>query len=282
MRFSNLVLGGLAPALAAAAVAAEAPTELDRITVTATRLEQEVFAVPYTAHVLDQRDFLARRAVRTLPDALMETPGIMVQRTSYGQASPFLRGFTGFRTLLLVDGIRLNNAVFREGPNQYWSTIDPFAIDRLDIVMGPSSVLHGSDAIGGTLNAITATPLRESSSGASAGARRSWRGNLQYRYASAENSHAGRAGISAAPTRHLGFSAGMTWKDFDDLRGGSELGRQRGTGYRERAADVKLEARPRSHLLLTAAYQRFDQDDVPRTHATIDGLSFAGSSRGSD
>lgn len=279
MRSPRLLFSVLATALPVAAVTPGSLTELDRITVTATRLEQEIFSVPYTAHVIDHRDFLERRAVRTLPDALLETPGVMVQRTSYGQGSPFLRGFTGFRTLLLIDGIRVNNAVFRDGPNQYWSTIDPFGIDRLDIVMGPGSVLHGSDAIGGTLNAITTGPLLDLSASP---AGRSSRGSLQYRFASAENSHVGRVAFSAALAPQVGVSAGMTWKNFDDLHGASDRGVQPGTGYRERGADVKVQARPRPNLTLTAAYQRFEQDDVPRTHATVDGLSFAGTALGTD
>lgn len=283
MRTSLLVLCAFAPMLPAVAYASGSLTELDQITVTATRLEQDVFSVPFTAHVLQREDFIERRAVRTLPDALLETPGIMVQRTTYGQASPFLRGFTGFRTLLLVDGIRLNNAVFREGPNQYWSTVDPFAIERLDIVMGPASVLHGSDAIGGTLNAITAGPLsqqRAAGLGGSPTAR--VRPNLSYRFASAENSHVARAAFSAAVTENLGVAAGMTMRNFDDLRGGDTTGVQRESGYRERAADVKIQARPLANLTLAAAYQRMWQDDVPRTHSTIHGLSFAGSARGTD
>jgi len=85
-------------------------------------------------------------------------PGVMVQKTGHGQGSPYIRGFTGFRTLLMIDGIRLNNAVFRDGPNQYWNTVDPFSIERLEVVKGPSSVLYGSDAIGGTVNVITRGP----------------------------------------------------------------------------------------------------------------------------
>ncbi len=84
-----------------------------------------------------------------------EVPGVIVQKTGHGQGSPFLRGFTGFRTLLLIDGIRLNNSVFRDGPNQYWNTVDPFTIGQLEIIKGPSSVLFGSDAIGGTVNVVT-------------------------------------------------------------------------------------------------------------------------------
>src|SRR5688500_1690591 len=160
----QLTLASLTLACSAVVASAQAPANplqgsiLEETIVTATRIERTVFDVPYTAHVIGREDFIERRNVRTFPDALREIPGVMVQRTAYGQASPFIRGFTGFRTLALIDGIRLNNATFREGPNQYWGSIDQYTIDRIDVVKGPSSVLYGSDAIGGTVNAITRKP----------------------------------------------------------------------------------------------------------------------------
>jgi hemoglobin/transferrin/lactoferrin receptor protein len=53
---------------------------------------------------------------------------------------------------LLIDGVRLNNSVFRDGPNQYWTTVDPLGLERAEVVKGPVSVLYGSDAVGGTVN----------------------------------------------------------------------------------------------------------------------------------
>ncbi len=82
---------------------------LDAIVVTATRLEEKSFYVPYSTESLDGETLTTRKAVRTLPEALREVPGVMVQKTGHGQGSPFIRGFTGFRNLLLIDGIRLNN-----------------------------------------------------------------------------------------------------------------------------------------------------------------------------
>ena len=87
-----------------------------------------------------------RKLSRTVPESLREVSGVMVQKTSHGQGSPYMRGFTGFRTLFLVDGIRLNNSVFRDGPNQYASTVDNLSLAGTELIRGPASVLYGSDA----------------------------------------------------------------------------------------------------------------------------------------
>jgi len=138
-------------------VTGDKPQPLPDIVVTPMRTDTELAETPYTAYVIGQ-DTIAEQSPRTTPDALDGLPSVMVQKTGYGQGSPFLRGFTGFRTLMMVDGIRLNNSVFRDGPNQYWNTVDPYSIDRYEVVMGPASVLYGSDAIGGAVNALTLAP----------------------------------------------------------------------------------------------------------------------------
>lgn len=112
---------------------------------------------------------------------LRDVTGIMIQETAFGQGSPYIRGFTEFRNVFLVDGIRLNNSVFREGPNQYWNTVDPFSLERLGVVKGPGSVLYGSDAVGGTVNAISKSPALDQTG-------RSYSSSTTYRAASAENS----------------------------------------------------------------------------------------------
>ncbi|MGA1524618.1 MAG: TonB-dependent receptor plug domain-containing protein, partial [Planctomycetota bacterium] len=112
---------------------------------TASRAPQTEFDAPFATDVL-LADDLFQRSYRSVPQALRDVPGVMVQETSVSQGSPYIRGFTGYQNLLLIDGVRLNNSVFRSGPNQYWSTIDPLGIDRLEIVKGPSSVLYGSAA----------------------------------------------------------------------------------------------------------------------------------------
>ena len=111
-------------------VAADGVAELEQIVVIGTRLPTRAIEVPAMIHVQTAADVQQLYQSRTLPDALSEVPGVLVQKTANGQGSPFLRGFTGFRNVLLVDGIRLNNSVFREGPNQYWNTVDPYSFNR--------------------------------------------------------------------------------------------------------------------------------------------------------
>jgi hemoglobin/transferrin/lactoferrin receptor protein len=99
--------------------------DLEVIVVTATRLPMRSFDVPALVSTTDAATVQGMFQSRTLPEVLGELPGVAVQKTAYGQGSPFIRGYTGFRNVMLVEGIRLNNSVFREGPNQYWNTVDP-------------------------------------------------------------------------------------------------------------------------------------------------------------
>ena len=300
----KIVSTSLFAALATSALAQTGATNvresspLDAVVVTATRLDQDILSTPYTAHVIDRERFLDQRAARTLPDALLETPGVMVQRSGYGQASPFIRGFTGFRTLTLIDGIRLNNAVYREGPNQYSATLDLFTVDHLEVVKGPSSVLYGSDAIGGTINALTLSPEMipwpEIHDGKSAKGVMEKGGPMQaadgfiahggarYRYATAEDSHTVRGEFALGITPHFGIIGGVTWKDFDDLRGGDLIGLQEQSGYTDIDGDIKLLFRPNQDVDITAAFQRVEQNNVPRWHSTDFSKSFDGTALGTD
>jgi len=244
------------------------------IVVTATRHEQSIFDVPAFVDVVTNRR-IAESLYRTLPEALRDVPGISVQKTAQGQGSPILRGFTGFRTLMLIDGIRLNNSVFREGPNQYWNTIDPYSIEQLEIVKGPSSVLYGSDAIGGTVNAITRGPGTGGS-----GEGFSYGGRAFLRLSSAERSHILRGELRGAWDETVGVYGGGSFKNFGDIEAGS--GRKPTTGYDELDGDLKFEYLLDPDARLVVAHQSVDIDDAWRTHSTIFAEPFEESTIGSD
>ena len=139
--------------LLASIVTGTAQDFLDPLVITATRSENTQF-LPYSVANITE-DTMRDQARRTLPEALQYTPGVLVQKTTHGHGSPFIRGFTGRQNLLLVDGVRLNNSTWRSGPIQYWNTVDSYSLDRIELVKSQGSVLYGSDAIGGTLNAFT-------------------------------------------------------------------------------------------------------------------------------
>lgn len=255
------------------------PRRTEPVVVTASRTAQDEFAAPRSVDVIGQQD-LQRGQYRTLPQALRELPSVMVQETAPGQGSPFLRGFTGYQNLVLIDGIRLNNSTFRSGPNQYWSTIDPFSIDRIEVVRGPSSTLYGSDAIGGTVQVFTKSPDRYAKSGLAYG------GSLAGRYATAEDSVMQRGEFQVGQTwqdgTRTGFLLGADARSFGTLEGGSDGGNQPNTDHEETAADLKVEHWFDAHRRFVFLHQAMRQNDVPRTHATIFGESFRGSAVGTD
>ncbi|TAH36792.1 MAG: TonB-dependent receptor [Planctomycetota bacterium] len=272
---SVLLLGAPVPAQDAGAAVRPAPQEIPETVVTATTVEEDPLDLPFSIDVVGEERLRGR--ARTLPDALEGLPSVMVQRTGHGQASPFIRGFTGYSTLMLVDGVRLNHAAMRSGPNQYWSTVDSLSVDRLELVRGPSSVLYGSDAIGGTVNAVT----RRAAPGAAGGAL-SVGGGVFGRYASAEDSWIGRAELEMTSGSDWGLLGGVSVKDFNDLEAGRDYGTLPYTAYEERDGDLRFDGYLANGMQLTFAWQTVRQQDVPRTHSTVFSVPFHGTVAGTE
>lgn len=247
--------------------------DLGVLVITSSRVESNILDEPYTIDIVDSQE-IADALHRTVPEALSREPSIMVQKTAHGHGSPYIRGFTSLHNLFLIDGFRLNHSVFRTGPNQYWNTVDPYSISRLEILKGPGSVLYGSDAVGGTVNAFTWSPLdfAEDEMG----------GRLLYRGSTAERSNIGRGEFYGAVEDKYGYFIGVSGKDFGDLEGGQDVGRQEETGYDEYGVDLKLQLQLDSETRLTAAYQRVRQNNVPRTHKTVYGIDWEGLTVGSE
>ena len=251
----------------------EAAVNLPDVIVTASRTAQSSLDLPYTTSALSGDEIRNLKLSRTTPDVLSELPGVMVQKSGHAQGSPYIRGFTGFRNLFLIDGIRLNNSAFRDGPNQYWATVDSFLIDSFELVKGPGSVLYGSGAVGGTVNVLTSSPFDLPDG-------KLYGGLFHYRYSTAEDSHIFRAEARSIIDENFGIQAGVTVKDFGDLK--TAAGRVKNSGYSEQAFDLKAEYRFNEDTRLTLAHQSVDQDDGWRTHKTIYGQSFSGTTIGSE
>lgn len=252
---TTLLLVSISPALA--------QDFLTPVFVTASRLEQAESAAAYSTTTLDE-DYISENFRRTLPDALQYTPGVLVQKTANGHGSPFIRGFTGRQNLLMVDGVRLNNSTWRSGPLQYWNTVDPCSIERIELVRSQGSVLYGSDAVGGTLNAFSKSAAYEDETEGAF----FQHGTTYYEYrTNGEGSHIGRAesdfGVGGKWGAHLGFSG----KDFGDIEDDA-VGRMKNTGYPEQDVDFRFDMALSERVNLTLAYQYVDQDDIWRWHRT--------------
>ncbi|MBB21556.1 MAG: hypothetical protein CMN04_01500 [Roseibacillus sp.] len=230
--------------------------------VTASRIGEDSLESMSSLGVVTAEQFRAQ-GFRTVPEALANTPGVMVQKTTHGHGSPFIRGFTGRQNLLLVDGVRINNSTYRSGPVQYWNTVDGFSMDRLELVRSQGSVQYGSDALGGTMNILTAdTGYLAADPG--------WfqQGSAQYRFDTNSSSHVGRLQTRFGDGENWGASLGLTGKNFGDIRD-SGVGRMKNTGYPEQNLDLKVETLLNPSTRLSFAHQYLNQDDVWRWHSTI-------------
>ncbi len=246
------------------APAASTPDAGTPLIVTASRISEESSEAPYSVETIDSA-FLRDTARRSIPDALRYTPGILVQKTTHGHGSPFIRGFTGRQNLLLFDGVRLNNSTWRGGPVQYWNTVDPLSVDHIELVRNQGSVLYGSDAGGGTVNLFGKSPEFNNQSEGNF----YQKGSAFYEFrSSGQGSHIGRVEAETGVGGRFGVILGASIKDFGDIEDGA-VGRMRGTGYPEQDFDLKAGWAVDPRNTLTFAHYSVNQDDVSRWHRTL-------------
>ncbi len=233
--------------------------EIGEVVITATRYPSQQLNIPEAIRLLDAGS-IRKLQVRTSPEALNLSPGVFVQKTNHGGGSPFVRGLTGNQTLLLIDGIRLSNATSRYGPNQTFNTIDVFGIAGTEVLRGSGSVQYGSDAIGGTIQALSFQPeLAEKTS---------WGGSLLSRFATRGMEQSLNSAVNYS-SRRTAFRASVTARNFGDIVGGDTTGKQLPSGYQELDYDIKGKIELTETSDLTLAYQSVHQKDVPVYHKYI-------------
>lgn len=125
--------------------------------VTGTRFEDDELDSPRSIEVIDSEDIKKTKA-RSTPEMLQESTGVFVQKTAHGHGAPIIRGCIGINNLVLFNEIKLNNSTWRTGPIQYLNLIDPFSIEKIEILRGPGSLLYGSDAVGGVVSIFGKRP----------------------------------------------------------------------------------------------------------------------------
>src|SRR5690606_14493688 len=130
---------------------------LEQVVVSASRWEEDKREVSSRIVTLSQRE-ISLYQPQTAADLLGNSGEVFIQKSQQGGGSPMIRGFATNRLLYSVDGVRMNSAIFRSGNLQNVINLDPFAVDRLEILFGPGSVMYGSDALGGVMHFSTLRP----------------------------------------------------------------------------------------------------------------------------
>lgn len=186
--------------------------ELDEVIISANRFTEKRKNISQKIDVINSKKITTINAQNT-GDLLMNSGNIFVQKSQQGGSSPVIRGFEASRVLLVIDGVRLNNAVYRSGHLQNVITVDQNMLERVEVLYGPASTIYGSDALGGVVHMRTINPTLSNKSVLV-------KGNGFVRYSSANNEKTGHANVQFG-TKKWGFLTSFTYSDFGDMRSGS-------------------------------------------------------------
>ncbi|MEX1041693.1 MAG: TonB-dependent receptor, partial [Pirellulaceae bacterium] len=224
---------------------------------------ESVFDSPRAIEIISRQQLLERSPI-DMGQALEQSTSVMVQRTGRGQSSPYLRGLTGQQVLILVDGVRMTNSTFRAGPNQYFNTIDPNMVERVEVIRGGGSVLYGGDAIGGVINIVTKKAQFRGENFLT--------GGTTQRFSSADLGYTGRIDAEAW-YGNTGVYGGGGYGNYNDLDiagspiapEGFDPGRQPASSWGYRSADVKINYRVDDYSELVFGLQHYSGEDIFRT-----------------
>lgn len=187
--------------------------EIEEFVVSANRWEQNRAEIPNTVVVISDK-LIKQYNPQTAADLIGSSGKVFVQKSQLGGGSPMIRGFATNRVLIVVDGVRMNNAIYREGNIQNIISLDPNMIGSAEIIFGPGAVVYGSDAIGGVMDFHTErvifSPFKTPVFNAEA----------LIRYSSADNEKSSQIKIKGG-FKKVGLLASLSYSSFDDLRMGS-------------------------------------------------------------
>jgi hemoglobin/transferrin/lactoferrin receptor protein len=187
-------------------------SQLDEVVVSVSKFGQQKRDIPQQIVSVTSADVLFSNP-QTAADLLESSGQVYVQKSQLGGGSPLIRGFSTNRLLITVDGVRFNTAIFRGGNVQNVISIDPFSVDRMEVILGPGSVVYGSDAVGGVMNFFTKNPKFSFEEGMALS------GNVTGRYATANMEKTGHLELNIG-LKEWAFLTSVTYSDFDDLKMG--------------------------------------------------------------
>ncbi len=178
---------------------------LNEMIVSANRSWEKKTDIPQFVKVLSAKTIDQIKPL-TNADVLEQSGSAYVQKSQQGGGSPIIRGFEANKILLVIDGVRMNNAIYRAGHLQNILRIDPLMLERIEIVYGPSSVMYGSDALGGVVHLMTKKPKLNQAIG----------GEAVYRFNSVNMGNTFHLNLQKG-FKTIGFLTGITYNEFGDV-----------------------------------------------------------------
>ena len=177
---------------------------LNEVVVSGSKFEAQRGTVPNQISLISKNQIAFQNTPNT-GDLLINSGNVFVQKSQGGGGSPVLRGFESSRVLVVVDGIRMNNAIYRAGHLQNVLRIDQSMLEKAEILFGPSSVIYGSDALGGVMSFKSRNPTLDKISA-----------SAYTRYSSAWNEKTVHADVNLG-FKKFGSLTSITYSDFEDL-----------------------------------------------------------------
>ena len=193
--------------------------QLEEIVLSVARTKEGRDRIAKKVSIITRKD-IENNIPQTSADVLKVSGGVRVQKSQGGGGSPVIRGFEANRVLLVIDGVRMNNAIYRSGHLQNAITIDPNSLERTEVIFGPSSVGYGSDALGGVVHYYT----RE----AKVNAQEKWKlgGSSSYNMSQKTNTHNINAQFSK---KRWGSFTSISFANYGDV----VMGKKRSHGFQD-------------------------------------------------
>jgi len=221
---AGLIFFGLAEAQNSSGDSSLQLVHIRETVISANRSSQVRSAVAQQVVVIRHHEIEQMNAQSTA-DLIQQSGAAFVQKSQQGGGSPVLRGFEASRVLMVVDGIRMNNLIYRAGHLQNIITIDNAMLDRVEVLYGPSTTVYGTDALGGALCFYTKKPAFSDSG------RLKSDGTASFRYGTVNQEKTAHVDVSLGGKR-LASILSMTYSDFGDLRMGKNPGSEGAFGER--------------------------------------------------
>lgn len=187
--------------------------KIDEVVISANKWEQNKSEIPFEIFSLKAKE-ISFSNPQTSADMLETSGQVFVQKSQLGGGSPMIRGFGANAVLIVVDGVRMNNTIFRSGNLQNIINIDPNTLESSEVIFGPGAVIYGSDALGGVMDFHTIAPKFSNDD------KLVIEGHALARYSSANNEKTGNALISLSK-RNFSYLGSLTFSDFGNLTTGS-------------------------------------------------------------